>query len=126
MGIGVGAMGWYAAHLVMYSMFKDGIQDRFPIREDVVLIEAPTVEAAFAKARREGKAREGDDDGTHGFEGRPATRVFVGVRKLIECEFVNGAPGDGTEVSYSHFEVSDRAAVQLLAKGEPIAIQYRE
>ncbi|ADV64029.1 hypothetical protein Isop_3472 [Isosphaera pallida ATCC 43644] len=120
-------MAWYSAHLVMYSMFKDGIQDKFPLREDVVLIEADSVGEAFDRAKRRGKEREGDDQGTHSYDGRASNWVFIGVRKLIECDLlVNDRPGDGSEVSYSMLEVRDRASVQRFAKGEPVEALYRE
>ena len=119
-------MSWYSAHLVMYTMFKDGLQDTFPIREDIVLVEAEGVKEAFEKAKRRGREREGDEGGTFVYHNRAATWVFVGVRKLIECDQLEDRPRDGTEVSYTMMEVEDRVAVQKLAKGEAVTITYLE
>jgi len=35
-------------------------------------------------------------------------------------------PADGTEVSYSVYRVSDRSALQRLASGESVEVEYLE
>lgn len=121
-------MPWYCAHIIMQIRFKDGIDDVFPVWELVVLVQADSVSEGFEKAKARGKARGGDDGGAFEFEGRPATLAYSGVRKLIECECEDGdlLPRDGTEVSYSRFEMSNRDDVQRLAKGESVRLYYRE
>lgn len=119
-------MPWYAAHLILSTVFKDGLQDRYPAREDVVLIEADSPPDAFEKAKGLGKGREGDEGGTYRCDDRKATWTFVGVRKLVECEGYVDRPADGAELTYSLLEVPDRESLQRLAKGEEAAVTYRE
>lgn len=118
-------MPWYAAHLIMQTRFKDGIEDTFPLWELVVLIRAESTSEAFEKAKAQGKAREGDDDGTFVYNDRLATMVYTGVRKLIECD-TEDSPGDGTEITYSRFETTRREEVLKLAKGSMVNIRYVE
>lgn len=119
-------MPWYSAHLVLYVVFKDGMQDSYPVREDVVLIEADSVPEAFEKAKASGHDRERDEGEDPRRPGRKGTWAFVGVRKLVECDRYDDRPGDGTDITYSVFEVEDRAALQRLAKGEEVGVTYRE
>jgi Domain of unknown function (DUF4288) len=44
-------MAWFSAHIIIYTKFKDGIQDVFPVYENIVLIEADSSETAFEKAK---------------------------------------------------------------------------
>ena len=52
---------WYAAHLIEYAKFRDGVQDYYPFYENVVLIEADSPEEAWDKAEQFGKDNEFDD-----------------------------------------------------------------
>lgn len=119
-------MPWFCAHIIMQTRFKDGIENVFPVWELVVLVQAGSVSEAFEKAKALGKARAGDEGGTFEYEGRPATLTYTGVRKLIECEVEDGDPRDGTEVTYSRFELTKRDDLQRLAKGESVRVFYRE
>lgn len=48
-------MGWYAAHVIEYIKLREGQQDSFPVTENILLIEAPSYEAAYQEALRIGK-----------------------------------------------------------------------
>jgi hypothetical protein len=113
-------MNWYSAHIVMYVEFQGAHQGRFPVWENIILIEAKTEDDAFEKAEEYGRSEEGDDGGSFRWENQPARWVFAGVRKLTECQNVAERPGDGTEVSYNEFELDSREAVQALAAGRPV------
>jgi hypothetical protein len=119
-------MPWYAAHILLYARFKDGSQEKYPIWENIVLIEADADDAALAKAAQRGRDAEGDSHGTFTWEGRPATWVFAGIRKLIACADADSRPGDGTEVSYSQMQVATEEALAKLAQGDPVPILYEE
>jgi len=133
-------MTWYAAHLIQYVRFLDGIQDRYPCYDNVVLIEASSVANAVADAEEIGRTAYGADSGT-GFtwDNRPAEWVFAGLRKLIECEDAGVSapdapdrydaafrPGHGTEVTYSEIEVQTRQELIDLVAGQPVHVLYDE
>jgi hypothetical protein len=120
------AMSWYAAHVIMAVRLIGQRQTRYPVWENIVLIEAGSEAEAFAKAEHIGRGEEGDDGGTFRWGGQPATWVFRGIRKLTECVSAADRPGDGTEVSYVEMELDSQEAVDLLAAGEPVAVSYNE
>ncbi len=119
----------YAAHLILAVRFRDGVRDRFPCFENVVLVSAADDEEALRAARRYGEdeAARGGDDFT--WDGRPAYWEFVGVRKLIECRTPGGADdrvGPGTELTYSQLAVASEEDLRRLADGEPVPLTYEE
>ena len=116
-------MSWYAAHLILAVRFKDGVQDRHPVWENVVLISAESDEEAFRKAEERGRADEGDDDGSFRWGDRPATWVFIGVRKLTALAHPDARPRDGDEVTYTEMEVDSSDDVDRLAAGDAVAAQ---
>ena len=117
---------WYSAHIVMFVELANNRQDRFPVWENIVLIEADTEDQAFEKAERCGRRGEGDDGGNFRWGNQPARWVFAGVRKLTECALVADRPGDGTEVSYSELEVDSRAAIDQFVTGDPVNVCYND
>jgi hypothetical protein len=52
--------------------------------------------------------------------------VFAGVRKIIQCVNPDEKPQDGTEVSYSSFELNDLEDFKKLVRGDPVQILYEE
>jgi hypothetical protein len=119
-------MSWYAAHLVMFVEFKEAVQDRYPVWENIVLLEAATEDEAFEKADCRGRGDEGDDDGSFRWGKKPARWVFAVVRKLTECPIVSGSPTDGTEISFTELELCSRDAVRKLAAGLPVEALYND
>ena len=83
---------WYAAHILMAVKKLDGRQRVFPVFENVVIFRASSPadvrSAAAAHAKRE---YEGDSSLTLG--GRPAKMVFVGLRKIVECQEASANTG---------------------------------
>lgn len=119
-------MKWYSAHIVMFVEFLQSAQDRFPVWENVVLIEAVTEEEAFEKAESYGRSEEGDDSGSFRWGKQPARWIFAGVRKLTECQCDADRPGDGTELTYIEMELDSREAVKKLAAGKPVHVDYND
>ncbi len=119
-------MSWFAAHLIMSVRLKAKQQRRFPVWENIVLIEADSEKQAFQKAERRGRLDEGDDDGTLTWGGHPATWVFAGVRKLTSCEDSQSPPGDRTEISFLEFELDSVESVRKLAEGQQVKMQSHE
>jgi hypothetical protein len=113
-------MNWYSAHIVMSVELKDGSQKRFPVWENVVLFRAKTEDQAFDKAERYGRSEEGDDGGSFRWSGSPARWVFAGVRKLTLCDLVGDRAEDGTELTYTEYELESRKDVKLLAAGKRV------
>lgn len=119
-------MTWYAAHIIMYVKLKSAPQRRFPVWENIVLIEAKNPEAALKKAEQHGRLDEGDSDDSFTWGGKPATWIFAGVRKLILCHAEQTRPGDGTEVTYSELEVKSEADALALGMGRAVAMRYSD
>ena len=119
-------MTWFAAHVIMYVAFKDGAQETYPVWENVILVEADTEDAGFAKAEVYARQTEGDDEGTFRCGERPASWVFAGVRKLVRCDSDLEPPGEGTEVTYSDIVVDTLDAVRDLAAGRRVSLREYE
>jgi hypothetical protein len=120
---------WYAAHVIMTVKFKEAVQDRYPLWENVYLVEASSADEALAKAAALGQEQEGDTSGTFCWEGTPATWVFAGVRKLIECRTsgdIEDKPTGGTEITYSQMIVDSEESLAKLVNGEPVTVLYQE
>ncbi len=115
-------MSWYAAHLVLYVKLKEHPQDRFPLWENIVLVQANSEEEALAKAEHHGREDEGDDGGTFRWDGKPAQWVFAGVRKLTACQDATKRPTAGTEITYIEMEATTQALAKLL-RGEPASVR---
>lgn len=129
-------MTWYAAHIVTYIKFLDGKQDTYPIWENVVLIEANSDDIAFREAERIGKEAYEAPVVDVLSEGRPATWIFAGIRKIIECQDTPVKPldpagidarlGHATEATYSKMRVDSEEALTKLVQGEPVTVLYEE
>ncbi len=57
--------------------------------------------------------------------------VFEGIRKVIEIQsppsmMEKNIPIDGSEVTYSNFQVESEEALQRLVNGEEVDIRYIE
>ena len=117
---------WFAAHVLMVLRAKDGAQHAFPVMENIVLIQASDSDAAFSVATEHGRSEETDSQGTQRLaDGRPAAWRFLGIRKVITCDF-DGEPTSRGEVSYSQFSVHTEHALQLLAEGGAVDITYED
>jgi hypothetical protein len=119
-------MNWYSAHIIMYVELRDRTQQRYPVWENIVLIKARDADAAFETAERRGRSEEGDSDGSFRWGKHPARWVFAGVRKLTECVDASDRPADGTEVSYTEFELESLDAVRRLAAGKSVQVQIAD
>jgi hypothetical protein len=119
---------WYAAHVIMYFKVKEGVQDQFLVWENIWLVEAKSSEEAWEKAVQLGRAEEGDDEGSLRWNDRPATCVFAGVRKVVECQSLSPEYelGDRTEITYSQLVVDSEEALAKLVNGDPVSVLYEE
>ncbi len=123
---------WYAAHTIEYARFIDGVQDTYSVYENVILIEAESVEAALREAKRIAQSEADTSEVT--VNGRSAQLTFAGIRKLIECQDTVTAdferenkpsqPMHGTELTYSRFTVENAEEFQKLVQGEPALVWY--
>lgn len=119
-------MPWYAAHAIMYVRFKDGQQDHYPVWENVLLVKAEDGDAARRKAVAWAKQGEGDSENSFRWDGRPATWVFAGLRKVISVSHsgLNDVPGDGDEITYSEFDLADEQSLKALVGGDETTVKY--
>lgn len=123
-------MKWYAAHIIVYTKFMGGSQDKYPVWENIVLIKASSEEIAYEEAERIGKRDYDQAGGVISWEDRPAMWVFAGVRKLIECSVEDNdssiGVGHGTEVSYSQFILDSEETLTQIVNGDPVHLIYEE
>lgn len=129
-------MTWYAASVIMSARFLDGNQDKYPIYENVILIEASNEEEALVKIKARAREDEIDSSGNLTWCGRAATMVYAGIRKLITCQpsatalaegaSANTRPTDGTEITYSQMVVSTSDDFDKLLRGDPVTVLYEE
>lgn len=113
---------WYAAHVVMCFRFLESEQDVFPIYEDVLMILAESDEEARKQAAELGIQSE---DATSKHDGRKAKLTFVGIRKVISCEFKK-LPRNGSEATYSQFTVRTEDDLKRFANGDSVTVDYTE
>ena len=91
--------------------------------EDFYLLEAATRDDAVQEAERIGKELAALDDGLT-LNGKPAERVYLGIRKLrsvynpVPLDIDADKPVHGTELTHSYYEVSDFETAIKLGKGE--------
>lgn len=129
-------MTWFAAHIVMYVKYKTGKQEKFPVWENIYLIQSSSSEEAYNKAKSIGKYQEGDSNGTFMWNEIPSIIIFGGIRKLIECQNSpeqiisnqsdENYPEDGSEISYSQFIVENKEDLKNLINGEEVKVIYSE
>lgn len=115
---------WFAASIIMHVEFKDNVQDKYPIWENVILIEANNEEEALRKAEERGHFEEGDADDSFTWESRPARWVYGGIRKMLTCAEFEDRPKDGTEITYSEMEVASAEDLSKLINGEQVSVVY--
>ncbi len=127
-------MTWYAAHIILLTKFLDGVQDSYPVWENVVLINAATSDEAYAIADKKGEAEVSRSvDSWYTYDGRPAVWVYAGTRKLNEClEYFDpdervpgGMEEHGTEVTYSSFVLPNEEAMQKLLANRNVDVLYK-
>src|SRR4051794_24394185 len=117
---------WFAAHVLMYVQFKKEVQSVIPCWENIYLIKASSEEEAFAKAEKLGLSKEGDEGGSFTWDGKEATWVFGGVRKLTCCENPDEAPTDGTEVTYLEYLVPSRKTIDALMNSKDAKVTLHD
>src|SRR5881628_111579 len=102
---------WYAAHVVLMFEFQDGVQDSFRIWENVYLIDAQTVDDAFAAAKASAALAEEASEGLTEEE-RPVRLVFKGVRKMMKCEVdESGQIYSGGEATFQQMTFNSAAEI---------------
>ena len=101
------------------------------VYENVLLIRAKDDEEAMRKARKRAEASNVSDDSAT-INGKPAVWSFVGIRKIVAVmnpaplDQEGNEPVDGTEITYSKFEVKDERALSKLIDGKEIVVRYLE
>ena len=122
-------MSWYAASAIFVFRVRSGKQRRFPVWENVYLIEATSDVDALRKAEQLAKDQQ-VTDATLTLDGKPAELSYAGIRKVLTIENPFPAdpnadrPRDGTEVTYSEFTVSSEKEIKKLLRGERLSVVY--
>lgn len=119
-------MAWFAAHAIMYFKLKVGPQDSFTVWENIYLIDAADIDEAWEKATARARREEGDDEGSLTLDGKPVELVFAGIRTISEVSHQrdDNELGEGDELTYSEFQVSDENSIRDLLSGEEVSITF--
>jgi hypothetical protein len=112
----------------MFVQFKDGVQDHYPVWENILLIKAADGSEALKAAAARAREYEGDSGSSFTWDGRPASWVFAGIRKLISVSHrsITDEIGPGDEVTYSEFDLPDRHSLDRLVAGDEVDLKYVE
>jgi Domain of unknown function (DUF4288) len=123
-------MAWYTASIVTAIKRTDtNEQETYPVFEDFYLIEADNRHLAAKKAQEIGLGLEELNDGLE-LQGRAARREFLGVRKIrsisnpLYGDVDAPEPVDGTELSHSYFEISNKEDLTGMAQGKRVRVEY--
>ena len=110
------------------SWLADSRQSPTPVWGNVLLIEAADGDEAQGRAADRAKLDEGDPNGSMTWDGRPAEWVFVGIRRMISLAHQSavGKPQDGDEITFLEFMLPDMSAVEALAAGKTVGLEYLE
>lgn len=116
-------MAWYAAHIVMMVKFKDSPQqDKYPVWENIVILEGQEPDEVLANAEKIGREDEGDSEGTFFWEDQPAEWIYRGVRKLNIISNGTCSNSDalvhGTEITFSTFEFTTTDSLEKFLDGD--------
>jgi hypothetical protein len=126
-------MTWYAASIIIAVRTKQKDGSPILVHENVILIKASNDAEAMAKAKTAGEnqVQPGVSE-TRRMGNLSAHLEFIGVRKLITVSNPSplsqdkGRPVDGTEVTYSCFELPDEDALVRLSNGDDVTLRYVE
>jgi hypothetical protein len=124
-------MTWYAASILIAIRPQEGPPLPILVYENVVLIEADSVDGAMGTARQIAHTEVMLDDKVT-VEDKPAQRLFAGIRKLIVIQNPasptadEATPTTGTEVTYSLFEVATEEDLDRLVRGDEVTVTYVE
>jgi Domain of unknown function (DUF4288) len=118
-------MPWYAAHAILYVRYNEGAQERYPVWENVYLIEAADDAQALHAAEQRAHEATGDSSGSFTYNQRPAAWYFAGIRKLITISHptMHDQPVHGAEITYTAYEVATEAVLTALVQGNAVTIQ---
>ena len=125
-------MTWYAASLVYVFRVRIGPQAKFPVWEEVCLIEASDDDEALEKAEILGRERNAVDDETLTLNDVPATKSYFGIRKLLTIDNPFPAsqnespPMHGTEITFSDFTLESETDLLRFVRGQSVSLIYEE
>lgn len=122
-------MTWFAASVIVAYRVVDNPTNPILVHENIYLVEGVDAIEALQKAEKYGHEEASVNDGLT-LNDLPARAKFVGVRKLINIS--NPAPynmdevppSEGTEITYSEYEVCDEKTLEQLANGEEVIVRY--
>lgn len=122
-------MTWFAAHIIV-GLIPDGEPSSITVWENVVLLEADSVAAAEAEAAQIGNDEETLDDELT-VDGKPARRLFAGVRKVVRISNEQPPqdevpPNHRSEITYSEFQVASIDDLKRLGSGQTVSVLYSE
>jgi hypothetical protein len=121
-------MTWYVASCILAIVVKSGHQKIFPVFEEFFLVTAEDRVAARREAESFGRQAELDDTLT--YEDRPATKMFLGIRKIRSVYNAHpldidvDQPSHGTELTHSYYELQSLDEAKRLGEGKAVYLEY--
>lgn len=121
-------MPWFAAHAISIVKAMEGQPiTPIPVWENVLLVEADSIEEAWLRAENIAKENyQSCPSDEYTCDGRPASMEFIGIRKLVSGKYCDpeteGRPRDGSEVTYSQFQLDEMGDLQKLMHGLPVRL----
>lgn len=120
---------WYCAHVLHYFQYDDEKQDSFLVQENIYLVQATSPDEAMVKGELQGKKVEQYLEGSGlCLNDRPASLRFASVRKVVECQDLDGQveiPTDEEiELTYSEYIVSSKEEFEKLIHGRTATVDY--
>jgi hypothetical protein len=117
--------------VLLYLKEKRARQSTFLVWENVYLVRARDISEAAKKGEAFGRADCAPDE-TLTVDGRPATLVFGGVRRIVWCAesphrgrtSTVSVLRDGVEATFSTFVVRGRRDLSSLLAGRPALVRY--
>ncbi|MEO1205287.1 MAG: hypothetical protein AAFV45_03055 [Pseudomonadota bacterium] len=119
-------MGWYGITLLVGYEYVDYVEgDDLLVEEQVIIVEAKSIDEARSKADTFGQPAN-DSDPSLTRNGRRAKSKFLGILRTLTTQSQNsgdtGILEDRSEISFSRYLVSSVGDVERLKRGENIDV----
>lgn len=121
-------MTWFAVHALV-ALKKHAFSWPILVNENIFLVEAKSAEQATSEGSKMAMIEVSVEDGLS-IDDEPATRTFVGIRKVVaisnpeHLDLDQDQPVSGTEITYSEYEVNSEEDLQKLANGSSVFLRY--
>ena len=111
---------WYAAHLVLYVEKKTKSQRRFPVWENIVLIQANSEEEAIAKAEAQAVRRKATTTAVSAGATRRRAGSLLGSADSSDVRTRKGDLATARKSPTTRMEFASRDAIERFVQGQTV------